>query len=46
MEDLPVEKQKEFGSVIPAGLINEQNTCYMNSVLQVCTSFIYKIFFS
>ena len=35
VEDMPVAQQLALGKAVPSGLINEQNTCYMNSVLEV-----------
>jgi ubiquitin carboxyl-terminal hydrolase 14 len=35
VEDMPVAQQLALGKALPSGLINEQNTCYMNSVLEV-----------
>ncbi len=28
------------GAILPAGLVNMENTCYLNSTLQVCVSLI------
>jgi ubiquitin carboxyl-terminal hydrolase 14 len=38
VEDLPVARQQALGSVLPSGLENEGNTCYANSVVEVCRS--------